>query len=87
MTRGDCSTCDHKPRNAADGEIERFRAECNALRKELAEANSFIESLAKACQAAEARAIEAEAEAAAIKTNIVRKHKSARMSDPATGDE
>ena len=23
MTRGDCSTCDHKPRNAADGEIER----------------------------------------------------------------
>jgi predicted RNase H-like nuclease (RuvC/YqgF family) len=55
------------------------------LRKELAEANSFIESLANACQAAEARAIEAEAEAAAIKTNIVRKHKSARMSDPRPG--
>ena len=35
------------------------------LRKELAEANSFIESLAKVCQAAEARAIEAEV--AAIK--------------------
>jgi hypothetical protein len=33
------------------------------LRKELAEANSFIESLAKVCQAAEARAIEAEAAA------------------------
>lgn len=35
----------------------KLMADIETLRKELAEANSFIESLANACQAAEARAI------------------------------
>lgn len=48
---------------ALEAENAELRGEAEVLRKELAEANSFIESLAKVCQAAEARAIEAEAAA------------------------
>lgn len=40
------------------GQVADMTAEIEALRKELVEANSFIESLSKLCQAAEARAIE-----------------------------
>ena len=36
----------------------KLMADIDALRKELAEANSFIESLANACEVAEARVLE-----------------------------
>ena len=54
---GECLRCEEEFLDEVEAENAELRKEAEVLRKELAEANSFIESLAKACEVAEARAI------------------------------